>query len=196
MLYSTEKSFFLPVFVVIKITPLEALAPYNADADCPFSTVMDSTSSGFRLPMPSPASPPPHSPALPRWVLSIGIPLITKRGAPEPFILGFPLRRSFTVPWGPELVPATFKPATRPARELPTLVSLATLNASLLTVVTAYPSFLDCFEMPSAVTTTSCNWVASAVSETATFACDALTATSVALKPTEEICRTILPAGT
>ncbi len=52
-------------------------APYNAEAVCPFSTVMVSMSSGFRLPIPSPLSEPPHSPDDPRCVLSIGTPLIT-----------------------------------------------------------------------------------------------------------------------
>src|SRR5690349_14939420 len=136
MLYSTEKSPFLPFLVVIKITPFDARDPYRADADCPLRTVIVSMSSGFRLPIPSPLSEPPHSPALPRCELSIGTPLITNSGdEPEVlllllalvpvFILGMPRNKIRAVPPGPPLVPFTLSPATLPSSEKATFVSRA-----------------------------------------------------------------------
>src|SRR5258705_8264240 len=70
----------LPDLVVIRITPFAALAPYNAAAVFPFNTDIFSISSGLMMERPSPASFPPHKPALPRLLLSIGIPLITYSG--------------------------------------------------------------------------------------------------------------------
>ena len=56
-----EKLIFLcptefPFLVVIRMTPLAAMLPYKAAAGAPFRILMLSTSSGFRLEIPSPPS--------------------------------------------------------------------------------------------------------------------------------------------
>ena len=56
-----EKIIFLcptefPFLAVIRMTPLAAMLPYNAAAGAPFKILMLSTSSGFRLDIPSPVS--------------------------------------------------------------------------------------------------------------------------------------------
>ena len=87
------------VLVVIMITPSLARDPYNAEAAAPFNMVMLSTSSGLILVNPSPPSvvaPPPLLPIelslpvfpgfVPKFVLSIGTPLITISGLFCPLI--------------------------------------------------------------------------------------------------------------
>ncbi|EJW91787.1 hypothetical protein EVA_20107 [gut metagenome] len=49
----TRKDPSFPFFVLIKITPLAALAPYKAAADGPVNTEMLSISSGLKFAIPS-----------------------------------------------------------------------------------------------------------------------------------------------
>ena len=58
-----------PFFVLIKITPFAALAPYNAAADGPVNTDTLSISSGLKLAIPSPEVLPLPNP-VPSPVLS------------------------------------------------------------------------------------------------------------------------------
>ncbi len=53
--------FFDPDLVVITITPLLALLPYNAAAEGPFKTVIEAISSGLRFEIPSGCVVPPVS---------------------------------------------------------------------------------------------------------------------------------------
>src|SRR5688572_20837797 len=164
---------------------------------------MVSTSSGLILLSASPLSDPPHSPAAPRLspmpvrlVLSNGTPLITIRGEPEPVILGKPLNRILAVPPGPLLVPLTLKPATWPLSELPILVSLALFIKLASTVVTEYPSFLDSFVIPRAVTTTSPSSCPDSSKLILTVLSAVPTETVLGANPTEEISSWRFPDGT
>ena len=51
--------FWLPDLVEITITPFEALEPYNAAAEEPFSTFIVAMSLGSRLEIPLEYAPPP-----------------------------------------------------------------------------------------------------------------------------------------
>ena len=67
LLFTETLNFFpaLPLLVVITITPLPALKPYNAAALGPLRTVTDSISSGLISAAPFGKSTPPPEPAFP-----------------------------------------------------------------------------------------------------------------------------------
>ena len=112
-------------------------------------------SSGLMLEIPSPRSYPPLVPALPKLVLSNGTPSITYSGWLFPVISVLPRRSTLVEPEGPPAVWLTTSPATLPAIELMTLVSLFFDKVAPLTSSRPYPrAFLSLF-MPKAVTTTS-----------------------------------------
>jgi len=148
-------------FVVIMMTPLPACEPYRADAAGPFSTEMFSMSSGLMLEMPSPKSYPPSLFALPKLVLSMGIPSTTYSGWLFPVSIELPRISTREEPLGPPAVWLMIRPGSRPASELMTFSSRTFSNASPLMSPTEYPSDLRSRVMPSAVTTTS--WIVSLV---------------------------------
>src|SRR6186997_1293063 len=73
-----------PFFVVIMMTPLAALDPYNAVPEAPLRTVTDSMSSGLMSLTLLPKSKPPFKSSVPTTPLLTGTPSTTNRGWFEP----------------------------------------------------------------------------------------------------------------
>ena len=156
---------FLPDFVVIKITPLPAREPYNAAAEAPFNTFMDSISSGLISDKPLPISTPllPQASSTPPVKLSIGIPSTTINGWLDPVNELLPRNTIFEEPPGPLLERTTCKPDTLPDNAFAILLSRAFTSSSPFNSCVAYPNAFFSRLIPKAVTTTSSNfWVSSA----------------------------------
>jgi len=147
------------------ITPSAAREPYKAAAAAPFSTDMDSMSSGLmsmtRLPKVEAVLVIPSVPELPPMTveLSYMIPSTTKRGwLSRPSLAELPPRMIMVEPEPAEPPDwVTLTPATLPARELITLVCLFFNNSSAPTSVTENPRAFLSFLIPRAVTTSSSN---------------------------------------
>lgn len=125
-------------FVVIRITPLAASEPYNADAAAPFNTVMFSMSFGLM----SPADEPP-----PR----IGIPSIINKGSLFCPKLMDEIARMMI--WELELgeppLPDTCTPAIFPCREFTKFADCPAVTSSAFRLWTAKFSFSFLPEYPS-----------------------------------------------
>ena len=102
-----------PFFVVITMTPVEARDPYRAAALGPFSTEIDSTSSGLMSLIALPKSVPPFG-LPPRLAFETGTPSTTNSGLLFPRMEFAPRIVSFVEPpCVPE--PVTVRPETLPA---------------------------------------------------------------------------------
>ena len=115
----------LPFFVVIRITPLAAWLPYKAAAGEPFRILILSTSSGFRLEIPSPPSrfpasavPPIAEKACSLAELRIGTPSMTYKGWLLPTTERMPRIRTLEELPRPEAALFICTPATFPASVL------------------------------------------------------------------------------
>jgi len=127
-------SLFLPVFVVIKITPLPARDPYKAAAEAPFNTDMLAISSGLisESPLPISADGFQKSLLLAPVKLSIGIPSTTINGWFKPVTELLPRNCIFEEEPGPLLERIICKPETFPDNAFVTFVSRALTRSSPL----------------------------------------------------------------
>ncbi|MNE02995.1 hypothetical protein D3C80_954810 [compost metagenome] len=87
-------------------------------------------SSGLKEDIPSPLSAPPHIPAFPCCVLSIGIPSTTYKGWFNPDAEVAPRITTRLDPDGPVTGAETFTPAILPCKAFPKLISLFFVRSS------------------------------------------------------------------
>ena len=147
----------LPFLVLIRITPLAALLPYNAAADGPLSTEIDSISSGLKSAIPSvPALPSPMIPlSEPMLLLNNGIPSTTYNALLLPSSDLAPRITTRVEPPTPLPLLLIVTPAILPLSEFTKLASLTRVNSSLFTCCTLYDRAFSARLIPRAVTTTS-----------------------------------------
>ena len=135
----TESFPSFPFLVVIKITPLAALLPYNAAAEGPLKTERLSISSGLKSAIPSvPALPSPIIPlsVFPILVLNKGIPSTTYKALLSPSIDFAPRITTRVAPPTPLALLFIFTPAILPFSEFTKLASFTVVSASPLTCCT------------------------------------------------------------
>ena len=184
-----------PFLVVIKITPLEPLYPYNADAALPFNTEIEAISSGLKEDIPSPLSTPPYLPAFPCCALSIGIPSTTYKGWLDPEAEVAPRIITRLEPDGPEAGAETFTPATLPCNAFPKFTSLVLVKSSPFTSPTAYPNAFFCFFTPNEVITISFNSIVPIANKTVILFSFSATSTVFEMNPTEDTVSVTFPEG-
>ena len=133
----------LPFLVVIISTPLEAALPQRAAELAPFSTVIDSMSSGLSWERASLLSfepstiivaPPPSMSICPATLFCMGTPSITMSGELLPSIDALPRRRILEAPPAPPELGVMTRPALFPCNELMRLASFARVSSSPPTV--------------------------------------------------------------
>ena len=188
-----------PFLVVIITTPSLAREPYKADAVAPFSTVIDSMSSGLIEENPSPPSElltcpdlAPNPPPNPKVVLSIGTPFTIISGWFTLLKEDWPRILILVDPPGPVPMVEIFTPESFPCNVLIGFGVRFVATASAFTVAVAKPKRLASFLIPSAVTTTSLSTLGSEERTTSSVVFP-LSLTSLSRYPTKEKIKLALP---
>ena len=163
-LYDTFGADPFPFFVVIRITPLEALDPYIAAAEASFSTENDSMSFGFSRSSGLDIAPPAPC--------AIGTPSITISGSFEAFSEAAPRMRMREPEPGPPSPGVTSRPGTFPLSMSCVFTTAPRLRSSAFIAETE-PVRSSFFTVPYPTTTTSSRYSESSFNVTVAGICDA-----------------------